>query len=54
MVKRKAFTLLEVLISIALLGIILVPLFSVVDLMKDSNKHLLESLEKSKQITKAT
>ena len=54
MAKRKAFTLLEVLISIALLGIILVPLFSVVDLMKDSNKHLLESLEKSKQITKAT
>ena len=54
MAKCKAFTLLEVLISIALLGIILVPLFSIVDLMKDSNKHLLESLEKSKQITKAT
>ncbi len=52
--NRKAFTLLEVLISIALLGIILVPLFSVVDLMRDSNAHLLESLEKSKQITKAT
>ncbi len=54
MVNRKAFTLIEVLISIALLGIILVPLFSVVDLMRDSNKHLLESLKKSKQITKAT
>lgn len=54
MANRKAFTLIEVLISIALLGIILVPLFSVVDLMRDSNKHLLESLEKSKQITKAT
>jgi len=54
MVNRKAFTLLEVLISIALLGIILVPLFSVVDLMRDSNEHLLKSLEKSKQITKAT
>ncbi|MCF6244711.1 MAG: prepilin-type N-terminal cleavage/methylation domain-containing protein [Sulfurovum sp.] len=52
--NRKAFTLLEVLISIALLGIILVPLFSVVDLMKDSNSHLLKSLEKSKEITKAT
>jgi len=51
---RKAFTLIEVLISIALLGIILVPLFSVVDLMRDSNQHLLKSLEKSKQITKAT
>ena len=54
MENRKAFTLIEVLISIALLGIILVPLFSVVDLMRDSNKKLLESLDKSKQITKAT
>jgi len=54
MANRKAFTLLEVLISIALLGIILVPLFSVVDLMRDSNQHLLKSLEKSKQVTKAT
>jgi len=54
MANRKAFTLIEVLISIALLGIILVPLFSVVDLMRDSNQHLLKSLEKSKQITKAT
>ena len=54
MKNRKAFTLLEVLISIALLGIILVPLFSVVDLMRDSNKNLLDSLEKSQQITKAT
>jgi prepilin-type N-terminal cleavage/methylation domain-containing protein len=54
MENRKAFTLLEVLISIALLGIILVPLFSVVDLMRDSNSHLLKSLKKSKQITKAT
>jgi len=54
MANRKAFTLLEVLISIALLGIILVPLFSVVDLMRDSNQHLLKSLEKSKEITKAT
>jgi len=54
MANRKAFTLLEVLISIALLGIILVPLFSVVDMMRDSNSHLLNSLEKSKEITKAT
>jgi len=54
MSNRKAFTLIEVLISIALLGLILVPLFSVVDLMRDSNNHLLESLEKSKKITKAT
>jgi len=54
MTNRKAFTLLEVLISIALLGIILVPLFAVVDLMRDSNNHLLESLHKSKQVTKST
>jgi len=54
MSNRKAFTLIEVLISIALLGLILVPLFSVVDLMRDSNNHLLKSLEKSKKITKAT
>jgi len=52
--KRKAFTLIEVLISIALLGLILVPLFSVVEMMRNSNDHLLKSLEKSKQITKGT
>ena len=52
--NRKAFTLIEVLISIALLGMIIVPLFSVVDMMRNSNERLLISLEKSKQITKAT
>jgi len=54
MVNRKAFTLIEVLISIALMGLILVPLFNVVEMMRNSNEQLLHSLEKSTQITKAT
>ena len=54
MVNRKAFTLIEVLISIALMGFILVPLFSVVEMMRSSNDQLLHSIEKSTQITKAT
>ncbi|CAA6828036.1 MAG: Unknown protein [uncultured Sulfurovum sp.] len=54
MSNRKAFTLIEVLISVALLGIILPPLFSVVEMMRTSNDHLLTSLEKTKQVTKAT
>ncbi len=54
MAQRKAFTLIEVLISIALLGIMIVPLFSVVDMMRKSNDKLLIALENSKQITKAT
>ncbi len=54
MKNRKAFTLIEVLISIALLGMIIVPLFSVVDMMRNSNERLLKSLERSKKITKAT
>jgi len=51
---RKAFTLIEVLISIALMGIVLVALFSVVSMLRDSNAQLFEHLEKSKKITKAT
>ncbi len=54
MAKRKAFTLLEVLISIALLGIILPALYQSVDMMRDSNEHLFKYVEKSKKITKAT
>jgi len=50
----KAFTLLEVLISIGLLGIIIVALFSTVSTMKDSNRQLLGYLQKAKKITKAT
>jgi len=54
MVNRKAFTLIEVLISIALMGLILVPLFNVVEMMRNSNAQLLHALDKSTQITKAT
>lgn len=50
----KAFTLLEVLISIGLLGIVIVALFSTVSMMKDSNSQLLGYLEKAKKVTKAT
>ena len=51
---RKAFTLLEVLISIGLLGIVIVALFSTVTMMRDSNAHLLTYMEKAKKVTKAT
>ncbi|HHD79687.1 MAG TPA: type II secretion system protein [Epsilonproteobacteria bacterium] len=54
MQKRKAFTLIEVLVSIALLGIILVPLFSVVDMMRKSNTHILKALKSSQEVTKAS
>ena len=54
MANRKAFTLIEVLISVALLGLMIVPLFSVVDMMQKSNKKMLASLERSKKITKGT
>jgi len=52
--NRKAFTLLEVLISIALMGIVIVALFSSVDMMQDSNQQLAQYLEKSKKTTSAT
>jgi prepilin-type N-terminal cleavage/methylation domain-containing protein len=54
MSSRKAFTLLEVLISIALLGIVIVALFSAVDMMQNSNEHLAKYLERSKKTTSAT
>ena len=52
--QQKAFTLIEVLISIALLGIVIVALFSTVSMMRNSNAHLYTYLQKSKKITKAT
>ena len=54
MYNRKAFTLLEVLISIALMGIVIVALFSSVDMMQDSNQQLAQYLEKSKKTTNIT
>jgi len=52
--NRKAFTLLEVLISIALMGLILPALYQSVTLLRDSNSHLFHYVEKSKESTKAT
>ncbi|MFK5975622.1 MAG: prepilin-type N-terminal cleavage/methylation domain-containing protein [Sulfurovum sp.] len=52
--NRKAFTLLELLITIGISGIIIVALFSIVDIMQDSNNHILEYLKKAKQISKST
>lgn len=54
MAQRKAFTLIEVLISIALLALMIVPLFSVIDMMRKSNDKLADALESSKQTSKAT
>ncbi len=53
MKKREAFTLIEVLISIGLMGIIVVALFSVVAMLQESNAQLFEYLQKAKQENKA-
>jgi len=51
---KKAFTLIEVLISIGLLGIVIVALFSTVSMLRDSNTHLYAYVQKAKKITQAT
>ncbi len=50
--KKKAFTLLEVLISITLLSLVLMALYRSVDILKASNKNLFHHLEKSSNIIK--
>ncbi len=54
MLKRQGFTLIEVLISLALLGLIVPALYSSVDMLHSSNQNLFKYLEKSKKITKIT
>ena len=49
MSKRPAFTLIEVLISIVLLGIILPPLYQSIILLRDSNSQLFSHLKEGKK-----
>lgn len=44
---RSAFTLIEILISVALLSIVMMALYSALDMQRDANKHLLGYLKKS-------
>ncbi len=53
MIKRKAFTLLEVLISIALLSLVLLALYKSVSMLSASNLQLFEHLEEANQEKKA-
>ncbi|HEO98636.1 MAG: prepilin-type N-terminal cleavage/methylation domain-containing protein [Campylobacterales bacterium] len=52
MLKRKAFTLLEVLISIALLTLVMLTLNHSVAILRDSNTHLFDYLKTAKSETK--
>ncbi|MDM5272622.1 prepilin-type N-terminal cleavage/methylation domain-containing protein [Sulfurovum sp. zt1-1] len=52
MLNRKAFTLLEVLISIALLTLVMLALNHSVAILRDSNTHLLDYLRTAKTETK--
>jgi prepilin-type N-terminal cleavage/methylation domain-containing protein len=51
--RRLGFTLLEVLISIVLVGIIIPPLFKLITLMQDSNSQIFHYVDKQKQEAKA-
>jgi len=51
--RRSAFTLIEVLISIALLGLIVPALYKTVSLLQESNTQLYEHLQKSKDEARA-
>ena len=45
--KRKAFTLIEVLISITLLSLVFMALYKSADILRDSNLHLFKYLQKT-------
>ncbi|SFV90493.1 hypothetical protein MNB_SV-4-818 [hydrothermal vent metagenome] len=53
MQQRSAFTLIEVLIAIALMGIILPVLYSSIDTLQDSNRQLHRHLTESRQHARA-
>lgn len=53
MQQRSAFTLIEVLIAIALMGIILPVLYNSIDVLQDSNRQMHEHVIKSKQQSRA-
>ena len=52
--KRSAFTLIEVLISIALLSIVLLALYRSVDMLRSSNRQLFGYLEKANKEKQGT
>jgi len=52
--KRGAFTLLEVLISIALLSLVLLALYSSLGMLRSSNSQLFEHLKKAQDEKRAT
>ena len=52
--RRKAFTLVEVIISITLLSLVLMALYKSADILRDSNLHLFKHLEKSSNALKGS
>ena len=52
--RRKAFTLVEVIISITLLSLVLMALYKSADILRNSNLHLFKHLEKSSNALKGS
>jgi len=52
--NSRAFTLLEVLISITLLSLVLMALYKSADILRDSNLHLFQYLQKSTKTLKGS
>jgi len=53
MTRRSGFTLVEVLISVALLSIVMMALYSALDMQRDANKHLFGYLQRALHSDKA-